>query len=109
MKFSGQEYWRGLLCLSPGDLPDPVIEHASPASPALAGGSVPLSHLGQTLTTLSLSHVDQPSAAPETEEPGDQRHGGRAALLGVSVLPILPVHATPGHAKGQAQLQPAVQ
>ena len=37
--FSRQEYWSGLPCLPPGDLPDPGIE---PASPALAGGSSPL-------------------------------------------------------------------
>ena len=34
MGFSKQEYWRGLPFSSPGDLPNPVIE---PASPALAG------------------------------------------------------------------------
>ena len=33
--FSRQEYWSGLPFLSPGDLPDPGVE---PASPALAGG-----------------------------------------------------------------------
>ena len=26
MGFSKQEYWNGLLCLPPGDLPDPGIE-----------------------------------------------------------------------------------
>ena len=31
------EYWRGLLCPPPGDLPDPWIEPASLMSPALAG------------------------------------------------------------------------
>ena len=36
--FSRQEYWSGLTCPSPGDLPDPGIEPASPLSPALAGG-----------------------------------------------------------------------
>ena len=30
-----QEYWNGLPFPSPGDLPDPEVE---PASPALAGG-----------------------------------------------------------------------
>ena len=35
MGFRRQEYWSGLSFPSPGDLPDPVIE---PASPALAGG-----------------------------------------------------------------------
>ena len=36
--FSRQEYWCGLPCLPPGDLPDPGIELASFKSPALAGG-----------------------------------------------------------------------
>jgi len=31
LEFSRQEYWSGLLFLSPGDLPDPGIEHGSPA------------------------------------------------------------------------------
>ena len=35
MKFCRQEYWSGLLCPPPGDLPDPGIE---PEAPALAGG-----------------------------------------------------------------------
>ena len=35
MGFSRQEYWRGLPCPPPGDLPNPGIE---PKSPALAGG-----------------------------------------------------------------------
>ena len=33
-----QEHWSGLPCPSPGGLPDPGIEPASLASPALAGG-----------------------------------------------------------------------
>jgi len=33
--FSRQEYWSGLLFLSPGDLPNPGKEHESPV---LAGG-----------------------------------------------------------------------
>ena len=35
--FSKQEYWSGLPCLPPGDLPDPGIEPVSLTSPALAG------------------------------------------------------------------------
>ena len=35
--FSRQEYWSGLSCFPPGDLPDPGIETASLRSPALAG------------------------------------------------------------------------
>ena len=38
MGFSRQEYWRSLPCPPPWDLPDPGIEPASLASPALAGG-----------------------------------------------------------------------
>ena len=37
MGFSRQEYWSGLPCPPPGDLPDPGIEPVSPISPALAG------------------------------------------------------------------------
>ena len=37
MGFSGQEYWSGLPCPPPGDLPDPGIESAPLASPASAG------------------------------------------------------------------------
>ena len=36
--FSRQEYWSGLQCSPPGDLPDPGIKPASLTSPALAGG-----------------------------------------------------------------------
>ena len=35
MGFSKQEYWRGLLCPSPEDLPDPGIEPMSLKPPAL--------------------------------------------------------------------------
>ena len=38
--FSRQEYWSGLSCPPPGDLPDPGIE---PRSPALQADSLPLS------------------------------------------------------------------
>ena len=38
MGFSRQEYWNGLPCPPPGDLPDPGTEPTSLMSPALAGG-----------------------------------------------------------------------
>ena len=38
MGFSRQEYWSGLPFPTPGDLPDPGLEPASPVPPALAGG-----------------------------------------------------------------------
>ena len=37
MGFSRQEFWSGLLCPPPGDLPDPGIELTSLMSPELAG------------------------------------------------------------------------
>ena len=36
--FSRQEYWRGLPCPPPGDLPNPGIKPESLTSPALAVG-----------------------------------------------------------------------
>ena len=47
MKFPRQEYTGGLLCSSPGDLPGPGIEPASPASPALAADSLPAELTGK--------------------------------------------------------------
>ena len=41
MGFSRQEYWSGLPCPPPGDLPDPGVK---PSSPALQVDSLPLSH-----------------------------------------------------------------
>ena len=38
MGFSRQEYWSGLPCLPPGDLPNPGIE---PRSPTLQADSLP--------------------------------------------------------------------
>ena len=43
MDFSRQEYWRGSPLPPAGNLPGPGIE---PGSSALAGDSLPLSHLG---------------------------------------------------------------
>ena len=45
--FPRQEYWSGLSFPSPGHLPNPGIE---PASPAWQADSLPLSHLGSPLT-----------------------------------------------------------
>ena len=46
VSFSKQEYWSGLPCPSPGDLPNPGIQHTSPASQV---GSLTLSHQGSLL------------------------------------------------------------
>ena len=44
MGFSRQEYWSGLPCPSPGDLPDPGIKPTSLVFSALQEDSLPLSH-----------------------------------------------------------------
>ena len=47
MAFFRQEYWSGLPCPPPGELPNLGIEPVSVMSPALAGGVLyPMSHLG---------------------------------------------------------------
>ena len=46
MGLSRQEYWNGLSCLPPWDLPDPGFEHLEPA---LQADSLPLSHWGNSL------------------------------------------------------------
>ena len=38
MGFSRQEYWSGLPCLPPGDLPDPGVEPVSLMTLVLADG-----------------------------------------------------------------------
>ena len=43
MGFSMQEYWGGLPCPPPEDLPDPGVEPMSLTSPALAHGFFPTS------------------------------------------------------------------
>ena len=47
--FSRQEYCSGLPCPNPGDHPDPGIEPASPATPALQADIASLSHRGSTM------------------------------------------------------------
>ena len=46
MGFSRQEYWSGLPCPSPGDIPDLGTESASPVFLALQADSLPLNHGG---------------------------------------------------------------
>ena len=47
MGFSRQEYWSELPCLLPGDLPDPGIEPAFPAAPALQADCFTAEALGK--------------------------------------------------------------
>ena len=56
MGFSRKEYWSGLPCFAPGDLPDPGIEPTSPVAPALQAVSLPLSHQGSPKRAKAKSH-----------------------------------------------------
>ena len=49
--FSRQEYWNGLPCPPPGDLPNPGIEPKPLKSPALQADSFPLVPPGKPSTT----------------------------------------------------------
>ena len=51
MGFSRQEYWSGLPCPSPGDLPDPGI---GPGSPALQADALPSQRPGKALLDIYL-------------------------------------------------------
>ena len=46
MRFSWQEYWNGLPCIPPGNLPDPGIKSATPVSLVLQACSLPDETLG---------------------------------------------------------------
>ena len=57
MGFSRQEYWSGLPCHPPGDLPDPGIKTVSPTAPALQADSLSLSHWGSPILPSHLSSI----------------------------------------------------
>ena len=52
--FSRQEYWSGLPCPPPGDLPDPRIEPLSLMSPAWADGFFTTSATWEALKVIHL-------------------------------------------------------
>ena len=52
--FSRQEYWSGLSCSPPGDLPNPGISPASPVSPVLKSDSLLLSQWGGHTSCFSI-------------------------------------------------------
>ena len=60
MGFSRQEYWNGLPCSPPGDLPDPGMEATFPVVSALQVDSLPLSHQGSLVNRYILK--DSPMA-----------------------------------------------
>ena len=61
MGSSRQEYWSGLPCPPPGDLPNPGIESRSPASQA---DSLPSEHACLLLVLLLLIYLPGPNFSP---------------------------------------------
>ena len=57
--FSRQEYWSGLPCPPPGDLPDPGIEPTCLVSPSLAGGLFTTSPMWQALAPMQCTEFMQ--------------------------------------------------
>ena len=60
MRFSRQEYWSGLPCPPPGDLPKSGIEPTSPVAHHWQADSLSLSHMGSSydyLQTIIYVHV----------------------------------------------------
>ena len=55
MGFSRQEYWSGLPCLPPGDLPDPGIEPNFFTSPALLGRFFTISTTWEATVNIGIS------------------------------------------------------
>ena len=71
MGFSRQEYWSGLPCPPPGDLPDPGINPTSLRSSALAEGSLLLAQPGKPVRSPEPpsgtgAHLPAPPALPRT-------------------------------------------
>ena len=57
MEFSRQVYWSGLPFPPAGDLPDPVIEPISLASPALSGGFFTTSTTWQAVYVVKIINI----------------------------------------------------
>ena len=73
MGFPRQEYWSGLPCPPPGDLPHPGMETTSPVSPTFQVDSLPLSCWGSPL----YAHIPGiiidtgPNQSPDMSQFGD--------------------------------------
>ena len=64
MRFSRQEYWSGLPCPSPGDLPDLGIE---PVSPTLVDGFFTIVLSGKLLPGKPLRYIVFPVMASQKQ------------------------------------------
>ena len=75
MGFSRQEYWSGLPCPPPGDLPDPGIEPTSLISPALAGGCFSTSATWEAYIRLQFNSVQfSHSVVSDSLQPHESQH-----------------------------------
>ena len=82
MGFSRPEYWSGLPCPPPGDLPDPGIK---PGSPVLAGRFFTMSHQGSPEISLEISKfMNQHSRAARRNTAMIQTHFSCKNLFGRS-------------------------
>ena len=88
MGFPGQEYWSGLPCSPPGDLPNPGIE---PGSPVLQADYLPSEPLGKPWIRLSpVTHTLQGGCSSDIRLPcevdisptSDAGGEGREHLIG---------------------------
>ena len=70
MGFSRQEYWSGLLCPPPRDLPNPGIEPKSPVSQA---DSLPTEPIGKRPEKVSDSSLNPVTAPSDSQDFGLQR------------------------------------
>ena len=82
MGFSRQEYWRGLPCPPPGDLPNPGIELEFLASSALQVDSLPVSHQGSlhTLSCISSNPTLVYSLQKKKKEKLKASHSGQVGV-----------------------------
>ena len=79
---SRQEYWSGLPCPPPGDLPDPGIKPTSFISPALAGGFFTTSTTYEALSVIAYSL--QPTVSVTKVDMGVRGRGFICAIGGQS-------------------------
>ena len=89
MGFSRQQYWSGLPCPLPGDLPDPGIKPTTLTSPALAEGFFTSHTTWEAPCMLSHSVVSdslQPHRLPLTSSSVDGDSPGRNTRVGCHAL-----------------------
>ena len=99
MGFSRQEYWSGLPFPTPGDLPDPGIEPASPAAPYLQADSLLLNHWGSPWKVVLNKDVGKinPSKTAPFSTPSERYGPAAAAAKSLQSCPTLcdPIDGSP--------------